>query len=71
MNIRGNEIILTFEYSFHQKKIDEAKNRAILDKAVKKFYGNDMKIETQVDTNKKNNLNKINQMFGPAEIEDL
>ena len=71
VTILDDEIILTFDYAFHQKKIDEIKNKAVLDKAIKKFFGKSMKIETRVDTNKKNNINKINEVFGAAEIEDI
>lgn len=71
VTILDDEIILTFDYAFHQKKVDEIKNKAVLDKAIKKFFGKSMKIETRLDTNKKNNINKINEVFGAAEIEDI
>ena len=39
-----DEIILTFPFKFHRERIDERKNREIVEKAVKKIYGCNFRI---------------------------
>jgi hypothetical protein len=69
--ITDNLITLTFDYPFHQRRMNESKNKEILLNTVGKHFDKNVKLELLVDTNKKNNISTVNQLFGEAEIEEL
>lgn len=77
-----NIINLKFAYSFHQKRLNEPKNREIIITAVKQISGLDLKLSCSIDpslletknTSNKNDddshvsLKTINNVFGGGEI---
>lgn len=67
----GQKLTLTFKFTFHQKRISEAKNRKILSDIVEKLYGQPVEIACAVgdgESKSKPDVSAISNIFGGAEL---
>jgi DNA polymerase-3 subunit gamma/tau len=73
---KDNVIRLKFAFAFHQKRVNENKNREILQKAIKQVYDRDISLECIIDQslltkpkqlNEEPNLDTISSVFGSSE----
>lgn len=49
MELEGDGIVLATRFNFHRDRINEAKNRTIIEQAVQKVYGRSLKVSAQLD----------------------
>lgn len=70
-------IALEFAFAFHQKRINEQKNRSLILQAVKQISGEDMILECKINpkllnqkvsSEEANEIDAINSIFGEAEL---
>jgi len=69
----GETLTLSFKFAFHQKRINEAKNRKIFAEVVEKLYGKPVQIvcvvaEKPESEAKKPDVTNISNIFGGAEL---
>lgn len=50
--LSGDELLLYFSFPFHQKKLEEAKHKALLIECLRELTGRDISIQTKVDKQK-------------------
>ena len=72
----NNDIYLTFKFDFHQKRINDLKNKQIISQIIKKITNQDFSLKTAVDKTlklpeKDRDLNKINDLFGQAQVLNI
>ena len=76
--VEGNKLFLGFSYKFHQERINQAKNKEIIERALKEIYGLPLKIESTFDEtlskNEKKNLEsddieELAKSFGGKVVE--
>lgn len=73
-----NRVTLTFNFAFHQKRIDDAKNKMILTKILSDLIGTSISLVCMVDTTGKSkkqakkaepkDIDTISNIFGGAEV---
>lgn len=76
--VNGDELILSFKFAFHQKQINEGKNRKIIGDIIKDQTGQDISIvcvtKAKADAGKKasgtnnNTVSNVSDIFGGAEV---
>lgn len=78
VNYEGNELTLSFKFGFHQKRMNDPKNKAIIIDTIKQLAGGNVEVvcvvseastpsETPVEA-KKPDLGNISNIFGGAEL---
>ncbi len=73
-----NNIYLNFKFDFHQKRINDSKNKKIISDTLKTLTNQNYNIVTNIDKNlklpeeiQKDSLDKVNSIFGQSQLVDL
>jgi len=71
--LQDNKLVLTFKFAFHQKRINEPKNRKLFATVIEKLYGSPLEItcvvaEPETIAGEKPDINAISNIFGGAEL---
>jgi DNA polymerase-3 subunit gamma/tau len=67
----GERLTLAFKFAFHQKRVNEAKNRKLISDVIERLYGQPVEIEcivAEVATAEKPDVSTISNIFGGAEL---
>jgi DNA polymerase III subunit gamma/tau len=68
----GQKLTLTFKFAFHQKRVNEAKNRKLLNDVIERLYGQPVEIACIVAEAEpvaaKPDMSAISNIFGGAEL---
>lgn len=78
VSVDGDKINLAFKFPFHKKKIDDQKNKSVIDKIVRSQTGVNYTISTTVvseskdsksdEAKKTNSVSNVSDIFGGAEL---
>jgi len=61
--IDGDKVVLEVYYQFHKDKLEEPKNRQIVEKGLKKVYGRELGFECELSRGKK-------AAYAPRQVQD-
>ena len=67
----GQKLTLSFKFAFHQKRVNEAKNRKLLSDVIEKLYGQPVEIVcvvAEAESATKPDVSAISNIFGGAEL---
>jgi DNA polymerase-3 subunit gamma/tau len=67
----GQKLTLSFKFAFHQKRVNEAKNRKLLSDVIEKLYGKPVEIVcvvAEAESATKPDVSAISNIFGGAEL---
>lgn len=66
ISLTGNELVVTSRFSFHRDRLNEPKNRAVIEEALDKVYGKPMKVVAQVETTEAKTANTSDELVSSA-----
>lgn len=78
--LEGNKLTLTFKFPFHQKQINDAKNKKLITDIIRDQTGDDIELICQITANKSDKktspkntntpdaINTVSDIFGGAEV---
>lgn len=73
--LEGNKLILVFKFAFHQKQINESKNRKVISDIIKQQTGQEItivcevgKVAAEAKSTNNNIVSNVSDIFGGAEV---
>ena len=73
--LEGDTLQIGFKYRFHKERMNESKNRVVVEKIIKKFFGEEIKINSIIadvvepSNSEEVGINKILEEFGGKVVE--
>lgn len=64
--IAGSQLVLKFSFSFHKERVEESKNRQLIEKELTKSYGRPMTLSCEIEPGRKPATHQDNELIASA-----